>query len=891
MKTKILFLNSVYHRTFSFSIKAVIITLLFIANPAMAQTYPFTLPNTITASLNVDTTTKEEFRNTLLGYNIEGFSTSLQKDFIRLVDPITIRFPHGVWSNFYQWQTDGYQNDSYDNKDHEATLAIYVDRIKGNIGGIASLNKERTDAGKKGFDMMWTYSINFDDGPSCVARALKDINLGLEVKAIELGNEHFWSNQRALRTATEADYLREASAVSVALKAQFPDIKLSIPLGWRRNQGTYNSKIIGNGNYFDAVTIHKYLGADPDVPGESNTAYQSLLTAKLELDSDVKWVRNNYAPGKPIWLTEWGVSAGSDVHGAACLGMADAYLYMADNQDIFERSNWFSFNRVLNSMVVVGSNREPVYPLQKRGYLSVYEIIRGVFKDATLLKGTITSSETLSTSLGTVNVVNGRMVTKGGNTSAVVVNLGDKPVQFTLNIDNKAYTNTFKHEALTFDNVGYVTPIDFYANPLVLIKEGSGTITLPPLSISKISDIILNSDLKNIPGAIEAEEYKSGGQGVGFSDTDTMDTLGSGNGKDGVDVGTFNGSKYVGDTQNGEWLKYGVNVIKTAEYNFNFLYSAVSSGSLVSVDIDGVNLFNNFSLAQTSGVNDFKTISKIKVLLSAGQHELKVLVQGGGFSLDKISVDYYGLTPFKTIVNVPGTIQVEDYALGGQGVAYNDTTLGNDTSGYRDEKDVDLAIGGTGYVSTSLAGGEYTRYPIYVTESGSYHLEINYKTSSTTSKPIAAAILSPDLSSATQLFTDAVGSTTSGIIKKVDGNGTVVYGTYISNNFNLYAGNSVLELQIPSGGAGPNYDYMTLVRDGVLGVNSFNKGTNDIVVFPVPSKDGLFNLSKSTPWKVYTTLGSEILSGEGNVVNLSLFAKGVYLLKTKGEPIKKIIYQ
>ena len=471
------------------SFRKILLGFLFVPLFSLAQTYPFSLPDNLTATLNVDTNTKEIFKNTLLGYNIEGFNTSLQKDFIRLVDPITIRFPHGVWANFYQWQTDGYQNDSYDNKEHERALTTQFTIAKGHIKGVAALNNERIKVQKKPFDMMWTYAVNFDDGPSCVARAKKDKALGLEVKDIELGNEHFWATQRANRTATEADYLREASAISAALKTEFPDIRISIPLGWRRSQADYNSKIIGDGNYFDAITVHKYIGADPDKPGESNEAYSALLTAKLELDTDVKWIRDNYAPAKPVWLTEWGVSGGREVKGAACLGMADAYLYMAENQQVFERSNWFSFNKVLNAMVVVGKNREPVYPLQKRGYLSTYEIMRSVFKDATMLKGAITASATLSTSLGAVNVVNGRVVSKDGKTTAVLVNLADKPVAFTLKFNEVVYKGSFKHEALVFDGLGVVEPIDFYSDPLKLIRQGKGNIILPPLSISKISDL------------------------------------------------------------------------------------------------------------------------------------------------------------------------------------------------------------------------------------------------------------------------------------------------------------------------------------------------------------------------------------------------------------------
>lgn len=455
-----------------------------------AQEYPFNLPNTITATLDVNTSEKEVFNNKLIGYNIEGFNTNTQKDFLELVNPVTIRFPHGVWANFYDWETDGYQQDSYDNRNHQAVLNNFVKFVRGHINGIAALNtRKKNRTGGKGYDMMWTYTINFDDGASSVARAKKDIGLGLEVKAIELGNEHFWRGQRALRTETPEMYLAAATEVSTALKAEFPDIKLSLPLSWRRSHQDYNNTVKGDGNYFDAITIHKYLGADPDVPGESNSAYSALLTAKLELAEDVNWVRS-FAPGKPVWLTEWGVSAGSNVHGGACLGMADVFMFMAENQDIYERANWFSFNRVLNAMVVVDSKRQPVYPLRKRGYLSTYEIIQDVYRDATMLQSTITASSKLTVARGSVNAVNARATTNdAGETKVIAVNLTDKPVSFQLNFNGTNYTKEFKHEALIFNNLGLVNSVPYNNNQLEIVKEGSGSITLPPLSVNKISQI------------------------------------------------------------------------------------------------------------------------------------------------------------------------------------------------------------------------------------------------------------------------------------------------------------------------------------------------------------------------------------------------------------------
>ena len=843
--------------------------------------------------------------------------------------------------------------------------------------------------------MMWTYSINFDDGPSSVARANKDIGLGLEVIAIELGNEHFWLGQRCWNTETPEMYLARATEVSSALKTEFPEIKLSLPLSWRRTHESYNNTIKGDGNFFDAITIHKYLGADPDVPGESNNAYSALLTAKLELADDVNWVRN-FAPGKPVWLTEWGVSAGSDVHGGACLGMADAYLFMAENQDIYQRANWFIFNRVLNAMVVVGDDREPVYPLQKRGYLSTYEIIQDVFRDATMLNGTVTSNAQLTTALGSVNAVNARATTNEyGETNVVAVNLTDKSVVFDLKFDDVVYSRNFKHEALVFDNLGVVEAIDYFSDPLQLIKEGTGTITLPPLSVSKISGIYYDESIKLIEGTIEAEDYKDGGEGVGYSDTTTDNTLSAGMDTDGVDVGMEGGITYVGDTQNGEWLKYDVNVLNTDDYDFEFVYASQSSGALVSVEIDDVVIFDNFSLPQTSSATDFQSFTKLTIPLIIGLHELKVNVQNGGFNLDKINViavpslepptfltpnnldnidpgnnieveasttsapeniaslelyindvlvrsitsapftwgysgqndtllenitegtyelklvltDDRGRTkensitvtstdyptrPFSGTPHlIPGTIQLEDYDIGGSGLAFLDTTVGNSGGAYRTDagEDVDISVGATGYIISDLKPNEFTRYTVNVTEEGLYEMIINYKTFSTTSKSIAAYLLPRDLSSSTELFYDQGGSSTSGIIRSEDENGSVVFLNYQSVEFSLNSGISILEFKIPQGGNGPSYDFITLNKIGNLSISEFDLTSENLKVYPLPSNDGKFNLSQSKSWKVYSVLGVKVIEGNGVLIDLSKHSTGMYFLKTDDGITKRLLYR
>ncbi|MEN6343108.1 MAG: PKD domain-containing protein, partial [Methanospirillum sp.] len=62
----------------------------------------------------------------------------------------------------------------------------------------------------------------------------------------------------------------------------------------------------------------------------------------------------------------------------------------------------------------------------------------------------------------------------------------------------------------------------------------------------------------------------------------------------------------------------------------------------------------------------------------------------------------------------PFTIQAEDYDEGGEGVAYHDTTPGNQGSAYRnDSVDIEpFGVGSVGYVIAQIRNGEWTRYTI-----------------------------------------------------------------------------------------------------------------------------------------------------------------------------------
>jgi hypothetical protein len=137
------------------------------------------------------------------------------------------------------------------------------------------------------------------------------------------------------------------------------------------------------------------------------------------------------------------------------------------------------------------------------------------------------------------------------------------------------------------------------------------------------------------------------------------------------------------------------------------------------------------------------------------------------------------------------------------------------------------------------------------------------------------------------LFFDSGGSSNSGIIKITSGS---IYQDYTSSEFDLQTGLQILELRIPNGGAGPSFDYMSINKIDVLSTDTFDTPQNILIVFPRPSKNGIFNLNRIINWKVYNILGIKIAEGKGVEINLSSFSKGLYILKAEKEIAKSLLF-
>ena len=452
--------------------------------------YPYESEKMTTATLSINSSSTITANNLLLGANFGGFSSAEEKKIVRFLKPVTVRFPSGVWSNWYNWENDMSEydpNDTYDIGDfHRNVMDTWRrNNTKAGFPGLKTLHDDLQ------FNTIFTYNINYDTPAKSVARLQDSEAKGFDVNYIELGNELFWLDQRSGRVATPIQYFFTVSPIAAALRAAKPGVKLSVPMGWRTSQASYNTQIaIFGDSYFDAISLHKYI--DPERRDgnvvKSPETYKTVLTPRIELQKSTKFV-SDFAPGKPIWLTEWGVSCG--YNAASYLGQADAYMYLFENQDVYERAEWYGLTTVLNAMYSftdeeVDNGGRPIRSLsnmRKTGFGLVYEILREVFEDSEIHETSI-STRILADG---VNAVEAKAVTKNGETVIFAVNKTVRSVPFRVNLDGTIFKGSQKHETLSFKSLQDNKVLGLDESALTPVSEGTQIVVLPPFSVNKIT--------------------------------------------------------------------------------------------------------------------------------------------------------------------------------------------------------------------------------------------------------------------------------------------------------------------------------------------------------------------------------------------------------------------
>jgi uncharacterized protein involved in high-affinity Fe2+ transport len=237
-----------------------------------------------------------------------------------------------------------------------------------------------------------------------------------------------------------------------------------------------------------------------------------------------------------------------------------------------------------------------------------------------------------------------------------------------------------------------------------------------------------------VPGTVYAENYDTGGQGVAYNVTSVNGTANSYR-SDGVDLeattDTGGPANDLGWTAAGQWFKYTVNVATAGTYTVG-LRLAAPSAVTDALHIDnsaGTNLSGDVNVPATGGYQTWAT-DIATVTLPAGTQTLTVDQDNGGWNINFLAFGLNtstgggsGEAPYGgTAAAVPGTVQAENYDTGGQGVAYNVTSVNGSANSYRSDG-VDLEATtdtGGGYDLGWTAAGQWFKYTVNVATAGTY---------------------------------------------------------------------------------------------------------------------------------------------------------------------------
>ena len=206
-----------------------------------------------------------------------------------------------------------------------------------------------------------------------------------------------------------------------------------------------------------------------------------------------------------------------------------------------------------------------------------------------------------------------------------------------------------------------------------------------------------------VPGTVQAENYDTGGQGVAYNVTSVNGT-GNSYRSDGVDLETTTdtgGGYDLGWTAAGQWFKYTVNVATAGTYTVGLRLAAPNAvtDALHIANAAGTNLSGNVNAPATGGYQTWTTVNA-SVTLPAGTQTLTVDQDNAGWNINYLTfASAADGALWRYPAAVPGTVQAENYDTGGQGVAYNVTSVNGSANSYRSDG-VDLE-------ATTDTGGGY----------------------------------------------------------------------------------------------------------------------------------------------------------------------------------------
>ena len=142
-----------------------------------------------------------------------------------------------------------------------------------------------------------------------------------------------------------------------------------------------------------------------------------------------------------------------------------------------------------------------------------------------------------------------------------------------------------------------------------------------------------NNTRAEIPGKIEAEQFDVGPAGVAFHDTDEQNRGADYRESTQVDIekrDDASGGHGIGWTKKGEWLVYSVTVKKTGTYSLEIPVASNKQGGMFHLEINDQDVSGPIEIPDTGGWDKLRVIKQDGIKLTAGDHQIRLLMDSEG---------------------------------------------------------------------------------------------------------------------------------------------------------------------------------------------------------------------------------------------------------------------
>ena len=236
--------------------------------------------------------------------------------------------------------------------------------------------------------------------------------------------------------------------------------------------------------------------------------------------------------------------------------------------------------------------------------------------------------------------------------------------------------------------------------------------------------------------------------------------------------------------------------------------------------------------------------------LAVGFHTIKAVAtdNAGLYSVKSFKIQVIDHTPFTTDNKIPGTIEAEDYDLGGEGIGYHDlnTVLGGIQYRWHEINVARDFVGVSEYTTGKYAvgwttTGEWLDYTVDVQSTGAYDFSF-YTSAAAADKSFSAMIDGTNIGS------------------KLVKNRTInVYDSVTISNVNLTQGIHTIRFNITNGGL--NFDKVVVSPTVSTALHDMD-AERSFILFPNPTND-IVNIKLKTnnlsALKVYNSIGKVVL--------------------------------